>query len=284
MNSSQRNSREQRRDWRSIIDAHGIRPSKKLSQNFLIDPVALLRVVAAADLGTQDTVLEVGAGLGALTVELAAIARRVISVEIDNRLIPALEQVTAGMENVELLNADILEVDLGKLVGSQPYLVVANIPYHITSFLIRRLLEAPQPPQRLVLTVQTEVAQRVIAAPGEMNLLALGVQVYGTPRIVARIASGSFYPAPTIESAVLRVDVHPTPIVPLEHLDSIFRLARAGFGQKRKQLHNALAAGLSLPKDEVLALLAGAGIAPARRAQTLELGEWSALAALLLSG
>jgi len=157
------------------------------------------------------------------------------------------------------------------------YRVVANIPYYITSALIRHLLEAPQPPELLVLTVQREVAERICAAPGELSLLALSVQVYGQPKIAARIPAGAFYPPPKVDSAVIRLDLYDQPRIPAPLLPTFFRLAKAGFSQKRKTLRNALAGGLGWKPVQAEALLHQAGIDPGRRAETLSLEEWGAM-------
>ncbi len=154
------------------------------------------------------------------------------------------------------------------------YKVVANIPYYITSAIIRHLLEAAIKPSTIVLTVQQEVAQRIVAQPDDMNLLAVSVQFYGTPRIVQRIKAGAFYPAPDVDSAVVRIDLPDEPLYAVDDVDMFFRVAKAGFGQKRKQLHNALRAGLSLPGEQIDAMLTAAGIDPKRRAETLSLPEW----------
>jgi 16S rRNA (adenine1518-N6/adenine1519-N6)-dimethyltransferase len=235
-------------------------------------------VVSAAELVGDETVLEVGAGLGALTARLAARARRVVAVEYDRRLVAPLEESVGGLPNVEIVSADILEVDLASLVGELPYRVVANIPYQITSVLLKRFLERDPVPVRLVLTVQREVAERVVSGPGEMSLLALGVQLFGVPSLVGRIPAGAFLPPPEIDSAILRVDVHAKPLVPAEVMASIFRLARAGFSQKRKKLRNALAAGMAISAEEAEGHLREAGIDPSARAERLSLGEWRRLA------
>jgi 16S rRNA (adenine1518-N6/adenine1519-N6)-dimethyltransferase len=175
---------------------------------------------------------------------------------------------------VRLVQGDILDLDPGELMGAPGYLIVANIPYYITSTLIRHLLEAGQPPLRMVLTVQREVAERIVAGPGRMGLLSLGVQVYGQPRIVASIPAGAFYPVPQVDSAILRVDLHPHRILSQGQLDGLFRLARAGFSQKRKTLRNSLAAGLRVKPEQAAAWLELAGIDPQRRPETLNLDEW----------
>ena len=238
---------------------------------------ALSAVVDAANLRSDETVLEIGAGIGALTMCLAQAAKRVVAVEIDSRLLPALNEVVGDLPGVQIVQADILDLDLEALMGEGPYTVAANIPYNITSLLIRRLLEAPTCPQRLVLTVQREVAERIVAAPGQMSLLALSVQLYGAARIMALIPAASFFPQPKVDSAVLRVDLHAEPLLPMESIPVFFRLARAGFQQKRKQLHNALAAGLSIPGQQAATLLEMARIPPRARAQELGLDDWARL-------
>lgn len=261
-----------------LLRQHGLQPKKSLGQNFLYDPHILQRIVAAAEIPPQATVLEVGAGLGTLTRYLACAARRVVAVELDGRLIPLLREVLAGASNVTLLQGDILTLDLTPwLADADPLLVVANIPYYITSALIRRLLEGTVRPQRLVLTVQREVAERICAAPGALSLLALSVQVYGQPRPVGRIPAGAFYPPPKVDSTILRVDLYPQPRLPAEDLPIFFRLAQAAFAQRRKTLRNALAAGLGWPPTQVETLLRQAEIDPRRRAETLSLEEWGRL-------
>jgi 16S rRNA (adenine1518-N6/adenine1519-N6)-dimethyltransferase len=260
-----------------LLRAYHLHPKKGLGQNFLVDEVALQQVVDAADLVSDSTVLEIGAGLGSLTRRLALVARQVTAVEIDKDLFPILRLVLASFSNVHLEAGDILEMDATTLVGEAGYVVAANIPYYITSALIRRLLEAPLKPSRVVLTVQKEVAMRICARPNEMSLLALGVQVYGQPRILASIPAGAFYPAPEVDSSVVRVDLFPQPFIPSANLDLFFRLARAGFGQKRKQLRNSLSGVVPGGSAGAVSLLQSAGIDPQRRAETLSLAEWAEL-------
>lgn len=273
------------------LAALGIRPKKGLGQNFLIDPAHRSHIVAAAELTPDDTVLEVGPGPGVLTELIAAQAGRVIAVELDDRLIPFLRQRFADQPHVTIVHGDILKLDIGAQVlgadrdrppiPSPRYKVIANLPYYITSAAVRHLLEARPPPERLVLTVQREVAQRMAAAPPAMSLLALGVQFYCTARIVGRIPAGAFYPVPKVDSAVVRLDRRAEPAVPGVSAGAFFRIARAGFGQPRKQLRNSLAAGLDVSPAQVESWLAAAGIAAQRRAETLTLAEWGALARLI---
>jgi 16S rRNA (adenine1518-N6/adenine1519-N6)-dimethyltransferase len=165
-------------------------------------------------------------------------------------------------------------------MGVEGYVVVANIPYYITSAVIRHLLESSPRPQRLILTIQREVALRMCAGPGDMSLLSLSVQVYGHPEIGALILAESFYPSPKVDSAVVRIDVYPQPAIPAASLGRFFQMIKAGFSQKRKTLRNALSAGLRLPPAEAETLLTAAGIDPQRRAETLGLDEWGKLVEL----
>ena len=267
-------------DIPALLRRHGLHPDKRLGQNFLIDEASIHKVIEAAGLQPQDIVLEIGAGLGNLTRHLAVRTRQVVAVELDGRLIPVLHQVLESFPNVRIVHGDILSLsptDLFQLPMENSYQVVANIPYYITSALIRHLLEASPSPQRICLTVQSEVAQRICAKPGDLSLLALSVQVYGSPRIVTRIPAGAFYPSPKVDSGVVRVDLYSQPVVPASQIDLFFRLTKAGFSQKRKTLRNALSSGMHQPASEIENLLNAAGIDPQRRAETLSLVEWMRL-------
>ena len=262
----------------ALLQEHGLRPRKKLGQNFLQDPNILEKIVDLAEVSKEDTVLEIGPGLGSLTRHLAARAKEVIAVEIDSWIIPALEASLSGYANATIVNEDILKIAPSEIISAPEYLVVANIPYYITSAIIRHLLENEPRPHRLVLTIQKEVAERICTPEGEkMNLLALSIQVYGKPEIVAKIPAGAFYPPPKIDSAVIRISLYDEPRIPTALLDDFFRLAKAGFRQKRKNLRNAISTGLHLSKEECESLLHSAGIDPRRRAETLNLKEWREL-------
>jgi dimethyladenosine transferase len=263
----------------ALLREYGLQPKKSLGQNFLVDPNGLDKVMLAAGVGPKDTVLEIGAGLGSLTVLLAQAARQVVALEIDRGLLPPLTKVTSAYKNVRIVEGDVLKLPLEELVPGEGYLVVANIPYYISSAIIRRLLETETRPERMVLTVQQEVAERICAKDGKLSLLALSVQVFGAPKIEARIPSGCFFPAPDVDSAVLSIALYPQPLIALDALDDFFRLAHAGFSQKRKTLRNALSAGLGLPASETEKLLATAEIDPQRRAETLSITEWGQLTA-----
>lgn len=260
-----------------LLRRHGLRARKSLGQNFLIDESALARIASAASLTADDRVLEIGPGLGSLTRHLAIAAQQVVAVEIDQTLLPVLAEVVAAHPNVRVVHADILTVDPAALTEGQRYKVVANIPYYITSAVIRHLLEARVRPEVIVLTVQREVAERICAAPGDMSVLAVSVQAYARAELVARIPAGAFYPRPDIDSAVVRLTALPEPVFGSQDADRFFRVVKAGFGQKRKQLRNALSTGLRQPAQATDVWLARAGIDPTRRAETLSLGEWRAL-------
>jgi 16S rRNA (adenine1518-N6/adenine1519-N6)-dimethyltransferase len=261
----------------ALLRQYSLRPSKGLGQNFLQDNHALQKIVNAANLEPADNVLEIGPGLGGLTRYLALSARSVTAIELDQLLFPALEAVLAPYANVRLVQGDILKLNPADFMDSSGYIVVANIPYYITSAVIRHLLESEPRPHRVVLTVQKEVAERICAADGKMSLLALSVQVYGKPVITTQIPAEAFYPAPKVDSAVLRIEIFPQSIISASMLDKFFMLIKAGFSQKRKTLRNSISGGLHITPLETEKLLTEAGIDPQRRAETLSLEEWGKL-------
>ena len=261
----------------TLLRQYGLRADKRLGQNFLQDPYALERIVHAAEIRPTDTVLEIGPGLGSLTRYLAAATHKVVAVELDDRLFAPLEAVIAPYRNIDLVHADILEIQPNEIIDQQDYLVVANIPYYITSALIRHLLESDPKPRRIVLTIQKEVAERICAGPGDLSLLALSVQVYGQPHIAAQIPASAFFPAPKVDSSVLVVDISPSPQVDEKILDIFFQLIKAGFSQKRKKLRNSISAGMCQTPGDAEKLLHAADIDPQRRAETLSLEEWGKL-------
>ncbi len=270
-------------DIRALLRELELRPRKRLGQNFLTDHRVLKQILATAEISSEDNVLEIGAGLGILTEALAERARRVVAVEVDEELVAILRARLESLPNVEVVLGDILALDIANLMreGSTavatPYKVVANIPYYITSAVLRHILEASARPRLMVLMVQKEVAQRIVAAPGQMSLLAVSVQFYGLPRLVARVPASAFYPAPKVDSAIVRID--PQQQLPIEdgEIAAFFEIVRAGFAQRRKQLRNALVRGLSLPREDVSRAMGRAGIEERRRAQSLSLADWVAL-------
>lgn len=266
---------------KALLDLHGIQPRKSLGQNFLHDPNALEKIVATAEIRPGELALEVGAGTGTLTEALARAADRVIAYEIDGRLIPILSERFRSVPHVHIIHEDFLAAYLPAIVGEHdPYVVVANVPYYITSAIIRHVLEALRRPRRMVLTVQLEVAERLTAKPGQadMSLLSVSAQYYTQPQIVTRFKPAVFYPRPDVDSAVVRLDSHPAPLVDVPDDQTFFEVARAGFSQKRKQLRNSLADGLRISAERAAELLNAAGVDPRRRPETLTLEEWAAVA------
>jgi 16S rRNA (adenine1518-N6/adenine1519-N6)-dimethyltransferase len=268
----------------AVLKRFGLRADKRLGQNFLQDQAALEKIAAAAEIQEDDWVLEIGPGLGSLTRHLAASARTVTAVELDPDLLPPLKAILEPYPNVRVVHGDILKLSIAELVDQPDYIVAANIPYNITSAITRHLLESDPKPRRIVLTIQKEVAERICAQPGDLSLLGLSVQVYGQPRIVAKIPAGAFHPAPKVDSAILRIDIFDEPLIPRDLLDTFFQLTKAGFGQKRKTLRNSLSSGLHISTKETEAMLVSAGIDPMRRAETLSIDEWGRMAGIHQKG
>jgi 16S rRNA (adenine1518-N6/adenine1519-N6)-dimethyltransferase len=262
------------RELRNVLYAHNMRPHKSFGQNFLIDRSVLQKIVEAARLDPGDEVLEVGAGMGVLTRELAKLARRVVAVELERDMLTVLKETIRPYTNVELVARDLLLLDPVEVFGEASYKLVANLPYYITAPTFRHFLESENPPHLLVVMVQWEVAQRIVAAPGDLSLLGVSVQFYGRPQIVARVPAHAFYPAPKVDSAILQVDVYPQVPLTVAERKQFFRLVQAGFGERRKQLHNSLAHGLHRKNEEMRAWLARASIDASRRAETLSIEEW----------
>ncbi len=274
-----------RTQTKKLLRRYGIQTKKRLGQNFLIDDTVLEKILDAADLKPDDTVIEVGPGLGLMTAELAKRAGWVIAIELDNRLAAILKE-TLPTENVVVINKDVLGTDPAKLLkGSAPhfppglrsYKVVANLPYYITSPVLRHFLEAKVKPEVMVVMVQKEVAGVITAEAGQRSLLSIAVQFYGKPSIVTDVPAASFFPPPEVDSAVVKIDVYKKPPVSVNNTDVFFKLVRAGFTAARKQVANSLSQGLGLPKDEIQNLLRKTGIDPQRRAETFTLEEWAAL-------
>ncbi len=264
-----------RSSWWSTLNQLGIRPSKALGQNFLHDTAIVRRIADAAELKPDDVVVEVGPGLGVLTRELSERAGRVIAIELDARLAEHVRSLS--LPHTEVVEMDVLQADLAEITGGEPYVVVANLPYSVAAAAIAHLLESEARPKRLIVMVQREVAERICARPPNMSILSVSVQFFGDPRILFRIGPGAFVPAPKVESAVLRIDVRDSPTLEASERSRFFNLVRAGFGQRRKQLLNSLAAGLDLEKADTSDALERASIDPKRRAETLTVENWLTL-------
>jgi 16S rRNA (adenine1518-N6/adenine1519-N6)-dimethyltransferase len=268
---------------RRLLQKHGVRPQKTFGQHWLEDRQALNQIISAAELTPGAVALEVGAGMGVLTLALAQAVGpegRVVAVEIEREVLAILREVTAPLGQVEILPRNLLEVEPRDYFQGQPYALVANLPYYITAPALRHFLECAQPPQRLVVLVQQEVAERMTARPGKLSLLGVSVQFYGQPQLIARVPAASFYPPPKVDSAIVRLEIYPEPPLAraLQEREHFFTIVRAGFSQKRKTIRNSLAMGLHQPAPAVESWLNAAGIDPKRRAETLSLEEWGRLA------
>lgn len=259
-----------------LLRQHRIEPKHSFGQNFLVDPAIRDRVADAVGSTAEDDVLEVGAGAGALTIALAQRCRRVVAVELDRRLIPVLREVTGGLPNVEVVEADILRFDQSQAFPHGGHVVAGNIPYNLTGALIRRLLDDEPRPRRLSLVVQKEVAERWTASGGA-SLATVAVQVFATARALFTIPASAFMPPPGIDSACVVLEVRERPAVEVPDLNHFFRFVEAVFQFRRKQLGGALGRISGIGSTSAAARLREAGIDPARRPQTLELQEWEAV-------
>ncbi len=270
---------------RRLMGTERLRPRKSLSQNFLTDPEALDAIVAAAELKPGDRVVEVGPGLGVLTRRLLAAGASVLAVELDPRLAEYLRRELYGVGGFELIEADALDLHPREMFPGEPFKLVANIPYHITSPLLHAFLEGERPPELTVLLVQLEVAERVAAPPGQMSYLSVFAQNVADAEVVARVPAAAFEPAPAVDSAVLRLRRRPEPVVALgDDRPRFYRVVQAGFRQRRKQVHNGLSRELPVDRDAVDAALERCGVMPDRRPQTLTVEEWACLAGALGPG
>ena len=274
---------------KGLLRRFGLQARKGLGQHFLIDEEVLKLITSAAGLTPTDVIMEIGPGLGVLTKELVRQGGWVMTVELDSKLAAILKQSLASFNNVTIVNEDILQVDPLTLLQEQKakfppvisspfsYKVVANLPYYITSPVLRHFLEASLKPQIMVVMVQKEVAEAIVAKPGQMSMLSISVQFYGEPAIMSYVPAQCFYPAPEVDSAILKIKLYAQPPVEVTSKEGFFRLVRAGFSAPRKQVGNSLAQGLGLSKAEVLSLLGKASIMSQRRAETLTLDEWAKL-------
>ena len=276
--SSKRSSREAGPAARGAAPLY---PRKSLGQHFLTDERILKRIAGAAELSRHDTVIEIGAGTGALTAELAARAGRVVALELDERLCAQLAQRFRGT-NVSIVQGDALEFDPASALEatdeSGRYVIAGNLPYYIAQPLLRHFLEAKPPPQRMIVMLQAEVAKSIAAQPGQMSMLSVSVQLYGEPRILFHVPPSAFRPPPKVRSAVVRIDVPGTLRAPVADSEAFFQVVRAGFSARRKQLRNGLANGLRIDPAKAAALLADAEIDPTLRPQMLPLAAWAGLA------
>jgi 16S rRNA (adenine1518-N6/adenine1519-N6)-dimethyltransferase len=268
---------------RAVLRRFGIHPSKRWGQHFLVSQRTLGRILDAADLSAADSVLEVGGGIGTLTGGLAARAGWVASIEVDARLLPALRAIAGSLPNVRIVAADARDADLGSLFegpSAATRKVVANLPYNISAPMLMRMLDPGLRLSLIVVTVQREVAERIVAAPGTdaYGRLAIAVQYRSAARIVARVPPGAFLPTPNVESAIVKLVPRPRPAVAVPDEDEFFKIVAAGFGHRRKTLANALERRLGLTSARVEAACRLAGVDPRARAETLGLEAFAHLA------
>lgn len=269
---------------RGLMEKHGFSFSKALGQNFLINPSVCPRMAELGGAGPGVGVIEIGAGFGVLTVELARRADKVVCVEIDKRLLPVLAETLADCPNAEVVNADVMETDLNELIASKLYglevVVCANLPYYITSPILMNLLEQRLPVKSITVMVQKEAAARLCAQPGtrDVGAVSLAVRYYSEPKVLFPVSRGSFMPAPDVDSAVIRLDVRRTPPVDAGAPENFFRVVKAAFSMRRKTMLNCMAGGLSLPKEQAREMLLAAGVPENARAEQLDLEAFGALA------
>ncbi|SFJ35229.1 16S rRNA (adenine1518-N6/adenine1519-N6)-dimethyltransferase [Thermoflavimicrobium dichotomicum] len=277
---------------REILNQYGLVLKKSLGQNFLTDPYVLEKIVQAADLTNHSGVIEIGPGIGALTEKLADVAKRVVAIEIDQRLVPVLNELFKERKNIDVIHGDALKVDLHQVITNHladvdTVHVVANLPYYVTSPILVRLLEERLPLKNIVVMIQKEVADRLTATPGtkDYGSLTILVQYFAVAKGIARVPGHVFVPRPQVDSAVVKLEIRETPAVEVADEKLFFKLVRAAFGQRRKTLLNALYAGLhsSATKQEIEQWLTSAGIDPKRRGETLNLQEFAALTEVIHS-
>jgi len=274
---------------KKALSRYGIKPSRGLGQNFLVDEHVVKKLIAASEVTLKDVVLEIGPGVGVLTQELAKLAKKVIAVEKDAKMVEILKETLAEFSGVEIIHGDALELKLQnpnsktqtkpKTQIPKTYKVVANLPYYITAPTIRKFLEAENRPQAITLIIQKEVAQRMCAKPPDMSILAVSVQFYATPKIVSYIKKTSFWPQPHVDSAIIHIV--PRKEKPDIDAQKFFSVVKAGFAHPRKQLLGNLSAGLKREREQTEVILRKNGIDPARRAETLSIQDWLNLADML---
>ena len=261
---------------RRIMRGYKIFAQKKLGQHFLVSQEILDKIVETAQLKSTDTILEIGPGLGTLTRPLASKAKRVIAVEKDSGIIKVFKSINTDLTGVTLVekNALSLEKDFFKNQNISSYKLVANLPYYLTSPIIRFFLQVKPKPKIMVLMVQKEVAERIVAKPPNTSLLSIAIQFYGEPTIIREVSKDAFWPKPKVDSAIIKILPHPKKMYKVSDDQNFFRTVKAGFGEKRKQLHNSLSGGLNLSSEFVKKVLVKSHIDNSRRAQTLTIPEW----------
>lgn len=273
-----------------LTKKYGIHPQRESGQNFLIDEKILDIIVDTAKLVKSDSVLEIGAGFGPLTKRVAEKVDRIWAVELEKRFIPALRKLETAFPSIQVIHQDILKLDIDKTINDQEYKIVANLPYNITSFILRKFLEQEPKPISMTLLIQKEVAERVVADTNELSLLAVSVQFYGNPQIIHVVSKTSFWPEPKVDSAVIKIDNIKTEKQILEdnrtsghnfNEKQFFQVVKAGFSAKRKQIHNNLASSLHVKTNKIKEILVESGIKPEHRPQDVSIYSWKKLTSTL---
>lgn len=265
---------------KELLSKYNCLPSKRLGQNFLTNKLTLDKIIEATELNQKDTVLEIGPGMGTLTKELSALSEKVIAVEKDKKMAEILKETLADCKNVEVINEDALKFNPKKYgLASVKYKMVANLPYYAASPIIRMFLEAKNPPEFMVIMIQKEVAQRICGRPPSMSLLAASVQFYAEPKIVSHVSKNCFWPAPKVDSAIIKIAPQNTADREQINADLFFKIVKAGFSHPRKQLAGNLSNSLKKDKKSVDLWLLENNIDPSRRAETLVVSDWKRLAA-----
>ncbi len=258
------------RKIKQLLEMYGARPNTDLGQHFLVEEKYLDQIIEAAQPLDDKTVLEIGPGLGVLTRRLSKEAKEVYAIEVDGRMVSILKTVCLKCTNLIVKEMDVRNFDPSPLGN---YKIVANIPYYLTSHIIRKFLEEKNKPEELIILVQKEVAERICAKPNKMSMLSVSVQFYGSPQLVGVVPREAFYPTPQVNSAIVKIKTYATPLFSDVNPDKFFRLVKAGFGEKRKQLVNSLSS-MGFDKEDLEVLLKKAGVDSTRRAETLSLAEW----------
>ena len=253
-----------------MLQKHETRPIKRYGQNFLIDRLAIKKIIDAADLNSRDIVLEIGPGLGVLTIELAKSVKQVIALEKDYKMIEILKETLRDFNNVEIIQGDALKTK--KDFPSFPYKILGNLPFYLTAPIIRQFLEKENPPKEMTLIVQKEVGQRICAEPPQMSILAVSVQLYAEPKIISYISKKSFWPSPKVDSAIIKISN--IGLNKGTDRDLFFKIVKAGFSQPRKQLINNLSKGLAMDREKTERWLLNNKIEPSQRAETLKIEDW----------
>lgn len=269
---------------RDVLSRHGFSFSKGLGQNFLINPTVCPRMAEQGNAQPGWGMIEIGAGVGVLTAELARRADKVVCIEIDSRLLPILDETLAEFDNIKIVNEDVLKVDLHKLISEEfpdmPVAVCANLPYYITSPIIMSLLESRLPISSLTVMVQKEAAQRICAQPGsrEVGAVSIAVRYYCEPKVLFQVSRGSFMPSPDVDSTVIRLDIRKEPAVAVDVEENFFKVVKAAFSQRRKTLSNTLSSGLGISKAQAAELLDRANVPANLRAEQLSMQQFAAIA------